>query len=233
MPSWGIHLATANEVIKNINISDKNAFLIGNFMPDAERYLVVDFSIFVPYNISHFAEVQNIEGNLERLPNPNKFAEKYINKMWNPLVLGYLTHLLTDYYWNKTTHSRYTIRDKNSHCIAVKLNDGTEIKANKTIRRKFKHNDFYLFEQNLIQKHNLEFPVYEESLMKYIEDIDETKYNKTDFIKIVDYLNNKYGNNGKEEVVGDYKLYTEKQIEIDFNNSIKFILDFFIKNSII
>ena len=51
MPSWGIHLATANEVIKNINISDKNAFIIGNFMPDAEKYLIKDFSIFVPYDI--------------------------------------------------------------------------------------------------------------------------------------------------------------------------------------
>ncbi|WP_407453432.1 zinc dependent phospholipase C family protein, partial [Methanobrevibacter sp.] len=129
MPSWGIHLATANEILKKIDVEDKNAFLMGNFLPDAERYVINDFTIFVPYNLTDLPKMQNVEGTLDRLPNYIEFIKKYINKMNNPLVLGYLTHLLTDYYWNKVTHLRYTIRDEDGNCIGLKLNDGTEIEA--------------------------------------------------------------------------------------------------------
>lgn len=45
MPSWGIHLTTAYDVVNRIKIEDKNNFLIGNFLPDAERYVVKDFTI--------------------------------------------------------------------------------------------------------------------------------------------------------------------------------------------
>ena len=145
MPSWGIHLATANEILKILNIEDRNAFLLGNFIPDAERHVVKDFSIFVPYDITHFPEYSFIDGHYERLPNFNKFFEKYKSKLSNPLVLGYLTHLITDYYWNRLTHLRYTITDENGLCVGIKLNDGTQIEADKSIRKKLKHNDFWLW----------------------------------------------------------------------------------------
>ena len=45
MPSWIVHLATANEVIKKINIESENSFFIGNLIPDAERYVIKDFSV--------------------------------------------------------------------------------------------------------------------------------------------------------------------------------------------
>lgn len=232
MPSWGIHLATANEILKKLNIEDRNAFLLGNFIPDAERHVVKDFSIFVPYNITHFPEYSFIDGHYERLPNFNKFFEKYKSKLSNLLVLGYLTHLITDYYWNRLTHLRYTITDENGICVGIKLNDGTQIEADKSIRKKLKHNDFSLFEKYLIKENEFEYPNYEENLLEYIKDIDETKYIESDLVKIVDYLNSKQKNKN-EEVYGEYKLYTLEQIKIDYENSIKFIIDFFVKNKLI
>ena len=65
-----------------------------------------------------------------------------------------------------------------------------------------------------------------------IKDIDETKYIESDLVKIVDYLNSKQKNKN-EEVYGEYKLYTLEQIKIDYENSIKFIIDFFVKNKLI
>ena len=232
MPSWGIHLATANEILKNIDIEDKNAFLIGNFLPDAERHVVDDFSIFVPYNITHIPEMQEVEGKLEKLPNFNKFYIKYKEKIENPLVLGYLTHLITDYYWNKLTNIRYTIKDEQGNCIGLKINNGKQIEADKIIRRKFKHNDFYLFEKYLIKENEYKYPIYKENLLEYIKAIEETKYIKSDFLKIVDYLHSKQKNKN-EEVYGEYKLYTLEKIKIDYENSIKFIIDIFVKNKFI
>ena len=232
MPSWGIHLVTANEILKKIDIEDKNAFLIGNFIPDAERHVINDFSIFVPYDITHFPELQEVEGKLDKLPNYINFFQKYSNKMNTPLVLGYLIHLLTDYYWNRTTHLRYTIKDENGVCIALKLNNGSQIYADKNIRRKLKHNDFYLFENFLTQTNSLEFPIYKENLNIYIKDIEETKYTKSDFIKIVDFLNNKFIIE-KDKITDDYKLFTLEQLKKDFDDSIKFIINFLKNNNIV
>lgn len=232
MPSWGIHLATANEILNKTNIKDKNAFLIGNFIPDAERYVINNFSIFVPYNITHFSELQEVEGYLEKLPNYNKFFIKYSKKMSNPLVLGYLIHLLTDYYWNRITHLRYTIKDEKGNCIALKINDGTKKHGDKNIRRELKHNDFSEFEKFLIKIHGFEFPEYERNLNFYIKDIEEIKYNESDFFKIINFLKNRFINS-KIEMTDDYKLYTLEQMKTDFDDSINFIINFLKNNNIL
>lgn len=232
MPSWGIHLATANEILNKINIKDKNAFLIGNFIPDAERYVISDFSIFVPYDTTHFPELQEVEGSLDKLPNYTNFFQKYKNKINNPMVLGYLIHLLTDYYWNRITHLRYTIKDEKGNFVAIKINDGTEISGDKNVRRKLKHNDFFLFENFLVQTFTFKFPIYKENLMRYIKDIEETKYNKSDFIKMVNFLNKKFIIE-KSEITDNYKLYTLEQIKKDFDDSINFIINFLKTNNII
>lgn len=232
MPSWGIHLVTANEILKRIKVSDKNAFLIGNFMPDAEKHVIKDFSFFSLYKISHYAELQDINRKIEVLPNSIKFVEKYKNKINNPLVLGYLTHLLTDYYWNKITDVRYTVIDENGNFKAIKLNNGKQIEADRNIRRSMKHNDFYLFENKLVREYKIDLPEYKENLLEYVLDLEEVQHNKEDFYKIVNFLNNKY-RNVKEELVGEYKLYNKEQMQIDFNSSIDFIIDFLIKNKLI
>ena len=76
MPSWGIHLATSYAVANKIKIKDKNTFILGNFLPDAERYVINDFSIYVPYNKSHFAKIIKINGAEEKLPDYNEFINK-------------------------------------------------------------------------------------------------------------------------------------------------------------
>ena len=96
MPSWGIHLATAYEVTKKIKIKNKDNFFIGNMLPDAERYVIKDFSIYVPYEKSHFSRMIQINNRMEKLPDYNIFIQKYKKDLNNPIVLGYLTHLIAD-----------------------------------------------------------------------------------------------------------------------------------------
>ena len=47
--------------------------------------------------ISHY---QAGEKDLERLPNPEKFFQKYREKLNNLIMIGYLIHLLTDRFYN-------------------------------------------------------------------------------------------------------------------------------------
>lgn len=227
MPSWIVHLATANEIIKEIKIENENSFLIGNLIPDAERYVIKDFSIYVPYKVSHYSEIQIIDGNKEELPNVKKFIENYKNYLENSMVLGYLTHILTDYYWNKTTYLRYTIRDKEGNCVGIKLNNGNEIECGISERSKIKHNDFAIFKNNIIEKGNYTIPKYENRLLQDLKTIKEIPFNKEDLNKIIKYLNGESYN----KKIGQYHLFTQNEINEEYKNSIKFVIEF-LKNNI-
>jgi len=145
----------------------------------------------------------------------------------------YLTHWLTDYYWNEITDRRYTVRDKNGECIALKSNNGTVIKADKKLRRISKQNDFYLFENKLIKDYSYILPTYESNLLKYVNDIQEVQHNEEDFIKIVDFLKNAYNNKDEKEMSSGYMLYTEEQMKKDFDDSVEFIIKFLRDNNIV
>lgn len=228
MPSWIVHLATANEIIKKINIKDENSFLIGNLIPDAEKYVIKDFSIYVPYKVSHYSEIQIIDGNKEELPNIEKFIKNYKDDLYNPMVLGYLTHILTDYYWNKTTYLRYTIRDKQGNCIGIRLNNGNEIECSIEERSKIKHKDFNIFKNYIAQKGNYTIPKYENKLLEDLKLIKEIPFTKEDINKIIKYLNEEDFNKKLDQ----YNLFTPKQINNDYKNSIEFVIEI-LKNSIL
>lgn len=227
MPAWIVHLATANEVIKKVNIEDKNSFLIGNLIPDAERHVIKDFSVYVPYNVSHYSEIQIIDGKKEELPNIERFIKNYNSYLYNPMVLGYLTHILTDYYWNKITYLRYTIRDNQGNCIGLKLNNGNEIQCNIKERSEIKHKDFSIFKNDIVKKGNYIIPKYENKLLEDLKIIREIPFNKEDINKIIKYLNEESYSCRRDE----YKLFTKKQICNDYKNSIEFVIEF-LKNKI-
>lgn len=228
MPSWIVHLATANEVIKKINIESENSFFIGNLIPDAERYVIKDFSVYVPYNVSHYSEIQIIDGNKEELPNIEKFVKNYKDYLYNPMILGYLTHILTDYYWNKITYLRYTIRDKQGNCVGIKFNNGKEIECGINERAKIKHRDFDIFKNYIAQKGNYTIPKYEDKLLEDLKPIKEIPFTEEDINKIIKYLNEEDCNKKLDK----YNLFTQNQINNDYKNSIKFVIEF-LKNNIL
>lgn len=224
MPSWIVHLATATKVSERLNI-DKNIdnFLIGNLIPDAERHVIKDFSVYVPYRISHFSQFIKIDGKIEELPNIDKFMKKYKDKLSNPIVLGYLTHLLTDYFWNRTTYHRYTVRDKDGNAIGFKLNDGTEVICSIEERSSLKHGDFALFENYVITKNEYIIPKFQSNTMESLKDIEEIGFVKSDVDKILKYINLKSKEVKKE---GKYHIFTKEQMLKDYEESINFIVSF-------
>lgn len=221
MPSWIVHLATANEVMKSIKVENKNSFLVGNLIADAQRHVVSDFSIYVPYEISHHASIQEIGSGKEKLPNIQEFIKKYKNDLKNPMVLGYLTHLLTDYYWNLTTYQRYTIRDENGNFIGLKLSDGSKLLCQKEERIKLKHKDFGIFKNYMIKNKSYEIPRYEDRLLNDLKPIDEIPFNKEDINKIIKYIENE----SYMDIPYDYTLFTKDQIMRDYKNCINFVIE--------
>lgn len=226
MPSWGIHLAVANEVIKKIKINDVNCFLIGNFLPDAERHVINNFSIRREYDVSHFPQMEFHDGILDKLTGPDIFVEKYKSSLNNSLVLGYLTHLLTDYYWNKKAHTRFTICDKEGNFVGIRLKNGDKIICSKNIRMETKHNDFGNFENYLLKNNKFMIPKFEENILNSLTIIEETPYNKEDILKIIKYLENKVNKNEYEYSENKFKQYNEKLILEDYEESIKFIVNY-------
>ncbi len=90
MPGYVIHMAVASRILEEKGITDSsftNAFLLGNIIPDSmarDRKKESHFWDDVTY------------GNLNRIPNINDFLAQYGDKLNDPFVLGYYTHLMLD-----------------------------------------------------------------------------------------------------------------------------------------
>lgn len=84
MPAAGIHLCIAKKLLKKRNM-DQQLFFLGNVAPDSWR------NSNSTKDGTHF----QIDGIIHH----ELFYQKYKNELSNPFVYGYLTHLITDFYW--------------------------------------------------------------------------------------------------------------------------------------
>lgn len=224
MPSCGIHLATAYEVTKKIKIKNKDNFFIGNMLPDAERYVIKDFSIYVPYEKSHFSRMIQINNRMEKLPDYNIFIQKYKKDLNNPMVLGYLTHLIADYYWNYLTFSKYTAVNERGEIIGVLRNENEFLKGGNELRKVLKQKDFANLDKEIVKSGNYQLPSFSDDCIKDLKVIEETTYNSEDILKIIEYLKKMVETKNKEQI-DEYELFTREKIKEYYFKSIEFIVD--------
>lgn len=109
MPSWNIHTAHVERLLREegadaLGISDVNAFLVGNFVPDIYvGYMVPNPSHRIDYKMTHIATLQHIP-----LPDYRAFWEFYVEGWSKPvsdLTLGAWAHLVADHVYNKHTRA--------------------------------------------------------------------------------------------------------------------------------
>ena len=111
MPNWGEHLLIANRILKKIKL-DENLFLFGNILPDVQDgFLVKGISNIQPHKINHY------DFNSKNYKSNNKkeyevFYEMYSEKMDNPIIIGYLAHLITDSLWNDIFYNGKCVKEK-------------------------------------------------------------------------------------------------------------------------
>ncbi len=100
MPSLPVHI----EIAKKINNNDD--FILGSILPDICIFKDIN------HKITHYNNPKKIAIDL--------FLNDYKNKLNNPIIQGYLVHLLTDIYFNSYAHKHYTLNENN---WVIKQND--------------------------------------------------------------------------------------------------------------
>ncbi len=221
MPAWEMHIAVANKVNEVLN-KDEELFIFGNIMPDNEGWIIENPSHKVLYKYSHFAK-NGIEGVKEVLPDYKEFIKKYQNKFNNPLVLGYLSHLLTDFYWNRLTFKNYYIKDENGDSIGIRLNTNKEYICSKDERRTIKQKDFKNYSNYLVNNNMVEVPKFNiDKIKENVNNIEEVILNREDIIKIVEYIKNI---NEKRDYNKEYKVFNEDIFNEEFEKCVQFVIN--------
>ena len=173
MPSWAIHLGVTTKINEKIKLteSEKNIFLLGNILPDIlNGHVIKNISHIVPHKEAHMEKPVQVGNHIEYRYDLDGFLEKYKGKFSNPLMLGYYTHLLTDFYWNDLAYGQLGIFDENKNLIGIKLNNGKEYKCSKEEIRKIKTNDFKLFSNYIYENKLTKVPKYDEKMLEYAKE---------------------------------------------------------------
>lgn len=217
MPSHKIHLAIAKKINEKLNV-DLDSLMLGSILPD-----ICEES---DHQIAHF---QHGEKDLEGLARPDEFINKYKEKLKNPVMLGYLVHLLTDKYYNEYMFKNFYIYDKNDNGIGMILK-GKKKYINGSERKKLKHREFNIYDKWLLN-HNYvskfkdykcienvnnieEASFYYEKIKKYIESANEDVDKINFFSKLYFY---------------NYKITNKKELDGIFDGCISYIVNY-IKN---
>ncbi len=220
MPSWIIHIATANELTKKIKVNDIDEFIFGNVAPDIlAGHIIENTSKVLPYEITHFGEYVDINGIHLLIPDLKKFKQNYKSNFNNPFVLGYYIHLITDYFWNEYSYRNHFFGfDNDKDLIKLKkLDNSEEIKTwDDAVAEKQK--DFRIFTIDLQKKIEVSTNVSEDVILKDGEGFQITK---NDITKTLDYLNNI---KNMEIENGVYTMFDEQTLKNIFNNCIDFIV---------
>ena len=209
MPSWITHLVVANE----IQTKERNEFIFANVMPDIlEGYNVKKVSEIIRDYSTHFPKLKELNNIIVKLPDIEYFKEKYKNQMSNPIIKGFYTHLLTDYYWNNYAIGKYFYNfDKEKDLVKLKLQDGNEKICTWDEAVKIKQKDFSQFTNYLKHNKKMKTPIFTEKIEEYSKELDEFEYTKDDIKNTVAYIEELVQEENKEEKE-EYSMFTKSEL---------------------
>lgn len=207
MPSWPVHIAIAKEVNKKLHLNEDD-FVIGNVLPDVlTKFGIENPSIIIDKRITHFWNNQNADIDL--------FINKYKKELKNPIVLGYLSHLLADSYFNDYFYSKYTQVKNNEIFLKNEKMGALEI-------RKIKHHDFNLFSEFLEGKLGNEI-IQTQNTLNLINKLEFT-FTNDDLVNTIDKINELI--NKKYNYKNNYMVLSEQELNIVLKNTINYIIQF-------
>ena len=209
MPSHKIHLAIAKKLNEKLNL-DLDLFMLGNVLPDICRE---------NHRLSHY---QNLDKKVFCFADPDKFLSKHKNELDNPIMLGYLTHILADRFYNEYIFKNFYVYDDNNNCIGVKYK-GRFKELNEIERKELKHQeletyDIWLLNNNYVDKFK-DLDCY-----KKVKDFDDITFSEDRLIKYIEDANKDIDESHDE--IYDYKLSNQEELNTMFNSCIEYILDY-------
>lgn len=219
MPTHKIHLAIAKKVNDKLKL-DLDSIMLGSVLPDICQEK--------DHSIAHY---QVGEKDLEGLANPDKFLFKYKNKLDNPIMLGYLIHLLTDRFYNEYFFKHFYIYDENDNGNGMYLKGKKKLLDGKT-RKDLKHREMNIYDSWLIN-HGYVCKFNSLKCIDNVINIDGATFDKE---KLKNYIISANKDIDKVNMfsklkIYNYKITTQKELDKIYNNCINFILDY-IKNKL-
>ncbi len=186
MPSFTIHEAVALEVNKKLKLPEEE-LLLGSIAPDCWR----NAKIFGKEDrtLSHFSTKESYDEKYWL------FYKKYKEKLSNPFVMGYLIHLMTDYYWRIIVTNRLKFNLDNK--VVYRNKDGTIYDtSNDKNSFKYENKNIHGLDRDLFAYYKIKKMrhIEELNITNPIEEIDMTGLNDT-----IDYANRMIDNNGYYE----------------------------------
>lgn len=217
MPRWGIHLEIANRIKDKINIGS-NEYLFGNILPDVQDgYLVKDISNILNHLDNHYNDLIN--------NTYEAFYEIHKEIINEDIVIGYLVHLLTDFYFNKSFDKKYKWLDNSN--IELKLLTDEKVIMNRDLAGiKYKQHDFKVFEKELIKQKEIETPVFEKDLTYKSNLITVININENDVKKVIKYFDDEFYN---VNIDNEYLIYEKEELEKLMKETEEFILEYLTK----
>jgi len=217
MPTHKIHLAIAKKISDKLKI-DSDSVMLGSVLPDLcnEKN----------HQLSHF---QWGEKDLEGLANPDKFVKKYKDKLNNPIMMGYLIHILTDRFYNEYIFKHFYIYDENDIGIGIYLK-GKKKWLDGNVRKHLKHRELNIYDKWLMNH------VYVSKFEKFdcinnVIDIDEASFDKEKLRLYILSANNDINriNIFSKLFFYNYKITNKKELDQIFNDCTDYVFKYIVE----
>jgi hypothetical protein len=221
MPCWTIHLGIAKKLNEELNLNE-DLFYYGNILPD-----VTKTNTYTRRKSHYYDKARHSLCLEEEIIELNRFIDTYKDNLTNPLILGYYTHLLTDYYYNNQIYTRSFIPDNNGIVTGIRLfnNEIITLEDNsRSARREFKQKDFLNYGKYLYKNNLITLPKDKKIIINNLKYLKPNFITKEEVIERIDYLNSndfiEYNSNYDESL---YKLFTKEEYDTIFNDCLSFI----------
>lgn len=219
MPSWSVHLAIAKKINTKLNYNS-NIFYFSNLIPDVDKDSVVS-----RFETHYYGNIRINNNPNITLPDYNKFYNEYKDNMDNPIIVGYLCHLMTDHYYNKQIYNKKYIfnndglvenlKDKNNNLIYPSGRD--EI-------LNIKHNDLENYGKYLYINNDINIPKYDDGINIYTNVLKMNILNIDNIKRRIKFLNSDFIDQ-QDNYINEYTLFKKEELDQLFNDCITFIIE--------
>lgn len=218
MPSHKIHMAIAKEVNDKLNL-DLDSVMLGSIMPD--------LCIGRNHTVSHY---QNGKLGVDGTANPDLFIKKHKKDLNNPVMMGYLIHILTDKFYNTYAFTNWFIYDKDGNDAGIHFKHCDKSLPPKKVKY-YKQREFGLYDKWLLN-HGYVPKFNDFKCLDNVIDIEVAKYNKEDLKNYIIEANKDVEkiNIFDKLKIYNFKLTTKKELDKQYKLCIDYILDY-IKNN--
>lgn len=217
MPSHKIHMAIAKKVNKVLKL-DLDSVMLGSIMPDV--------CIGRNHTVSHY---QNGKLGVDGTANPDLFIKKHKKDLNNPVMMGYLIHILTDKFYNTYAFTKWFIYDKDGNDAGLHFKHKDKLLPPEKVKY-YKQREFGLYDKWLLN-HGYVPKFSDYKCVDNVVDLEVAKYDKN---SLKDYIKEANNDIYKLNVFSKLRLYnfkltSKKELDRQFYLCIDYILEY-IKN---